>query len=117
MNTSREIAGIQPLSRPGQLLVPVCIQGYLNITKNTVAYNAVFCPESGAVHEPCHDHQQAAAEAYRQNSANHADHAHFLSIVAIAMTVYAFLRPENGFINSYFGLGRFNWYGYDGKPY
>ena len=42
---------------------------------------------------------------------------HFLSMVAIAMAVYAFLRPEGGFINSTFNLGRFNWYGFEGKPY
>lgn len=42
---------------------------------------------------------------------------HFLSMVAIAMAVYAFLRPEGGFINATFDLGRFNWYGYEGKPY
>lgn len=42
---------------------------------------------------------------------------HFLSIVAVSMAVYAFLKPENGFINATFGLGRFNWYGFDGKPY
>ena len=42
---------------------------------------------------------------------------HFLSSVAISMAVYAFLRPENGFVNSLLDLGRFNWYGYDGKEY
>lgn len=42
---------------------------------------------------------------------------HFLSIVAVSMAVYAFLRPENGFVNTVFNLGRFNWYGYEGKPF
>lgn len=42
---------------------------------------------------------------------------YFLSIVAISMAVYAFLRPENGFVNSVLGLGKFNWYGFDGKPF
>lgn len=42
---------------------------------------------------------------------------HFLSIVAVSMAVYAFLRPEGGFVNSLFGLGRFNWYGFEAVSY
>ena len=88
------------------------------ITRNTVLYNAVFLVLNLVL---AMGFAMIISELRWKRTAKTLQTMlimpHFLSIVAVSMAVYAFLRPEGGFINSTFGLGRFNWYGYEGKPY
>ena len=88
------------------------------ITRNTVAYNVVFLVLNLVLAMGL---AMIISELRWKRTAKTLQTMlimpHFLSITAISMALYAFLRPEGGFVNSFFELGRFNWYGYEGKPY
>lgn len=89
-----------------------------NITRNTILYNAVFIflglvLSMGLAMLISELRWKRCAKTLQTMLIM----PHFLSIVAVSMAVYAFLKPENGFINSFFELGRFNWYGYQGKKW